>query len=61
MSTLPDLVVMAPVATRIGGNPLQLGNIVVMALAIGKITPPYGISQLLACTIVEIPLMKSMK
>lgn len=53
--------VMAPVAISIGVNPLQLGIIVVMALAIGKITPPYGISQLLACTIAEIPLMKSMK
>lgn len=53
--------VMAPVAIRIGVNPLHLGIIVVMALAIGKITPPYGISQLLACTIAEIPLMKSMK
>ena len=36
--------VMAPAATRIGINTLQLGIIVVMALAIGKITPPYGIS-----------------
>ena len=55
------VLMMAPIATRIGVNPLQLGIIVVMALAIGKITPPYGISQLLACTIAEIPLMKSMK
>jgi TRAP-type C4-dicarboxylate transport system permease large subunit len=35
--------VMAPVATRIGVNPLQLGIIVAMALAIGKITLPFGI------------------
>ena len=33
----------------------------VMALAIGKISLPYGISQLLGCTIAEILLVKSMK
>lgn len=32
-----------------------------MALAIGKITPPYGINQLLGCTIAEIHLVKSKK
>lgn len=31
-----------------------------MALAIGKITPPYGISLLLACTIANIPLSKGL-
>ena len=31
-----------------------------MALAIGKITPPYGISLLLACSIAKIPLSKSL-
>ena len=32
-----------------------------MTLSIGKITPPYGISLLLACTIAEIPLAASMR
>ena len=32
-----------------------------MTLAVGKITPPYGISLLLACTIAEIPLSQSLK
>jgi len=53
--------VMAPIAIGIGVEPLQLGILVIMALAIGKITPPYGISLLLACTIAEIPLSRSLK
>ncbi|WP_417271668.1 MULTISPECIES: TRAP transporter large permease [Alphaproteobacteria] len=52
--------VLASVATTIGADPLQLGILVIMALAIGKITPPYGISLLLACTIAEIPLSKGL-
>ena len=53
--------VMTPIAASIGVEPLQLGILIIMALSIGKITPPYGISLLLACTIAEIPLSKSMK
>lgn len=52
--------VLASVAASIGADPLQLGILVIMALAIGKITPPYGISLLLACTIAEIPLSKGL-
>ena len=52
--------VLASVAANIGADPLQLGILVIMALAIGKITPPYGISLLLACTIAEIPLSKGL-
>ena len=52
--------VLASVATTIGADPLQLGILVIMALAIGKITPPYGISLLLSCTIAKIPLSKGL-
>lgn len=52
--------VLATVANSIGADPLQLGILIIMALAIGKITPPYGISLLLACTIAEIPLSKGL-
>jgi tripartite ATP-independent transporter DctM subunit len=53
--------VLAPIGVSLGVDPLQLGILVIMALAIGKITPPYGISLLLACTIAEIPLSQSLK
>jgi TRAP-type C4-dicarboxylate transport system permease large subunit len=53
--------VIAPIADRLEVHPLLLGIVVVMTLSIGKITPPYGISLLLACTIAEIPLAASMR
>ncbi len=37
-----------------------LGILVVMALCIGKVTPPYGISLLLACAIAEVSLSESL-
>lgn len=52
--------VLASVAAKIGADPLQLGILIIMALAIGKITPPYGISLMLACSIAEVPLSKSL-
>lgn len=52
--------VLASVADGIGADPLQLGILIIMALAIGKITPPYGISLLLACTIAKIPLSRGL-
>ncbi len=52
--------VLATVANSTGVDPLQLGILTIMALAIGKITPPYGISLLLACTIAGIPLSKGL-
>jgi len=52
--------VLAAIAPSVGVDPLQLGILVIMALAIGKITPPYGISLLLACTIAEVPLSRAL-
>jgi tripartite ATP-independent transporter DctM subunit len=52
--------ILAPIAPTVGVDPLQLGIIIIMTLAIGKITPPYGISILLACTIAKVPLSKGM-
>lgn len=53
--------VLAQIAPGIGVDPLQLGILVIMALAIGKITPPYGISLMLSCAIAEIPLSQAMR
>lgn len=52
--------VIASIAPSVGVDPLQLGILVIMALAIGKITPPYGISLLLACTISGTTLSKTL-
>ncbi len=64
MDPAPAMLIFVPVlaatAAQVGADPLQLGILIIMALAIGKITPPYGISLLLACVIAEIPLSRSL-
>mgnify|MGYP001585688207 CR=1 FL=1 len=52
--------VLVPFADKLGVHPLHLGIIVVMTMDIGKITPPYGISLLMACSIARIPLTESL-
>jgi TRAP-type C4-dicarboxylate transport system permease large subunit len=65
MDPVPAMVIvvpiLVPIATRMDIHPLLLGILIVMALCIGKITPPYGISLLLACAIAEVPLSESLK
>lgn len=52
--------VLSPIAMSLGVDPVKLGLLVVMTLSIGKITPPYGISLMLACSIAKIPLERSL-
>lgn len=53
--------VLVPIAQKLGIHSLHLGIIVVMTMDIGKITPPYGISLLMACAIAKIPLTESIR
>jgi tripartite ATP-independent transporter DctM subunit len=46
--------ILAPVAAKVGVHPVHLGVVAVMTLALGLITPPYGLSLLLASKIGNI-------
>ena len=45
-----------PVVTAVGINPIQFGLITVVNLAVGMITPPFGICLFVACSIAKIKL-----
>lgn len=53
--------VLGPMVNTLGADPVLMGVIIVMSLSIGKITPPYGVSLMLACSIAKIPLLDSMR
>lgn len=53
--------IIAPIGIAVGVNPVHLGCIIVVTLALGLITPPYGLCLLLACQIGETPLNKVIK
>lgn len=65
MDAIPAMVlfvpVIYPVAQSMGIEPVQLGVIIIITLAIGLVTPPYGLCLLIASVIGELPIDRSLK
>jgi tripartite ATP-independent transporter DctM subunit len=45
-----------PIADKVGIHPIHLGVVVVMTMAFGLLTPPYGLCTLIACGVAEYPV-----
>jgi len=60
MDALPAILIFAPIvqpaANAVGIHPVHLGVVVVMTLALGLLTPPYGLCALTACSVAGIPV-----
>ena len=50
--------ILAPVAIHFGVDPVHFGLIMVVNLALGMITPPFGVNLFAACTVAKISLDK---
>jgi tripartite ATP-independent transporter DctM subunit len=50
--------ILAPVAMKFGVDPVHFGTIMVVNLALGMITPPFGVNLFAACTVAKISLDK---
>lgn len=48
--------ILAPVAARFGIDPVHFGMIMVVNLALGMITPPFGVNLFAACSVAGISL-----
>jgi C4-dicarboxylate transporter, DctM subunit len=48
--------ILAPVAVYFGVDPVHFGVIMVVNLALGMITPPFGVNLFAACTVAKISL-----
>lgn len=48
--------ILAPVAAHFGVDPVHFGTIMVVNLALGMITPPFGVNLFAACTVARISL-----
>lgn len=53
--------ILAPVAMHFGIDPVHFGLIMVVNLALGMITPPFGVNLFAACTVARISLDKIIK
>lgn len=48
--------ILAPIAIKFGIDPVHFGTIMVVNLALGMITPPFGVNLFAACTVAEVSL-----
>ncbi len=48
--------ILAPVAMKFGIDPIHFGLVMVVNLALGMITPPFGVNLFAACTVAKISL-----
>uniref|UniRef100_UPI00272ECCE9 TRAP transporter large permease subunit n=1 Tax=Propionivibrio sp. TaxID=2212460 RepID=UPI00272ECCE9 len=53
--------ILVPVAQKFGVDPVHFGMIMVVNLAMGMITPPFGVNLFAACTVAKIPLDRMIK
>ncbi len=65
IETSASIVVLAPILTPIavhfGIDPVHFGTIMVVNLALGMITPPFGVNLFAACMVAKIPLQAIFK
>ena len=65
IETSASIVVLAPlllpVAVQFGVDPAHFGIIMVVNLALGMVTPPFGVNLFAACTVADIPLERLIK
>ena len=65
MDAIPAMIlfvpVLMPVAAAFGITPVQLGLIIVITLAVGQVTPPYGLCLLIAGRISGMSVQRSFK
>ncbi len=53
--------ILAPVAMHFGIDPVHFGMVMVVNLALGMITPPFGVNLFAACTVAHISLDRIIK
>jgi TRAP-type C4-dicarboxylate transport system permease large subunit len=65
MDAVPAMILFVPIilptATSLGISPVILGLIIIVTLALGLVTPPYGLCLLLAADISGITIEESFK
>jgi len=62
MDCAPALMILGPmllpVSQAMGINEIHLGVVMVVNLAIGFITPPFGVNLFVACKLIDVPVME---
>lgn len=65
IDNIPATIILAPIllpiVTQVGMDPITFGIMLTMNLAIGFVTPPYGINLFVASAISKVPMLSMMR
>lgn len=65
MDGTPAIIILLPITQKLGQiagfNPLHLGLVVCVTIALGLLTPPYGLCTLISCAIGKVKLTDAMR
>jgi tripartite ATP-independent transporter DctM subunit len=65
MDAIPAIIILQPImgqiATAAGIDPYHMGLVIVLTLAIGLITPPYGLCLLIAADLGQLPTIRAIR
>lgn len=65
MDACPAIILFAPIllgtAETLGITSVQMGLVIVITLAIGQVTPPYGVCLMLGSKIADMPMQRAFK
>ncbi|MGE4282986.1 MAG: TRAP transporter large permease [Clostridia bacterium] len=65
MDGVPAIIILLPITQKLGQiahfNPLHLGLVVCVTIALGLLTPPYGLCTLISCAIGKVKLTDAIK
>jgi tripartite ATP-independent transporter DctM subunit len=65
MDGTPAIIILLPITQKLGDiahlNPLHLGLVVCVTIALGLLTPPYGLCTLISCAIGRVKLTDALK
>ena len=65
VDAVPAIIIFMPIINRLtelgGINPVHMGVVIITTLVFGLITPPYGLSLLVASKFIEVPFGRAMK
>ena len=64
MDAIPAIIIFMPVVTKLvqasGADPIHMGIVVIMSLAMGLVTPPYGLCLMIASSIGKVKIQSVM-
>jgi TRAP-type C4-dicarboxylate transport system permease large subunit len=65
LDAIPAIIIVGttlqPLAQSVDMHPVQFAIVAILSLALGLVTPPYGLCLMIACSVAKVPLKFALK